>query len=94
MADVRSSLKSHGLTFTEIAKIVGERWQNSPAEARENYQRLANIEKEKYYAKMAEYKKSPEYDAYQKYLEEFKTKHAASSKGSLNSGLVLFRDLG
>jgi hypothetical protein len=34
--------------------------------------------KEKYYAEMAEYKKTPEYEAYQKYLEEFKAKHGTA----------------
>ncbi|KAF2185117.1 hypothetical protein K469DRAFT_779923 [Zopfia rhizophila CBS 207.26] len=78
---VRETLKGQELSFTEIAKVVGERWQVLPADAREGCERQANTAKEKYYAELAEYKKTPQYDAYQKYLEEFKAKHAAPQKG-------------
>lgn len=78
---VVESVKGQELSFTEIAKIVGERWQVLPTDAREACERQANTAKEKYYAEMAEYKKTPQYDAYQKYLEEFKAKHAAQHKG-------------
>ena len=60
---------------------MGERWQILPADSREACERQANSAKEKYYAELAEYKKTPEYEAYQKYLEEFKAKHAAPPKG-------------
>ncbi|KAF2785589.1 hypothetical protein K505DRAFT_369017 [Melanomma pulvis-pyrius CBS 109.77] len=78
---VRESLKGQEYSFTEIAKVVGERWQVLPADAREVCERQANAAKEKYYAELAEYKKTPQFDAYQKYLEEFKAKHGAPSKG-------------
>ncbi|KAL1611069.1 hypothetical protein SLS59_000706 [Nothophoma quercina] len=68
------------LSFTEIAKVVGERWQVLPAEEREACERQANSAKEKYYAGLAEYKKTSQYEAYQKYLEEFKAKHNAPTK--------------
>ncbi|PVI00374.1 hypothetical protein DM02DRAFT_655464 [Periconia macrospinosa] len=77
---VRETLKGQDLTFTEIAKVVGERWQVLPAEAREACESQANGAKEKYYTMLAEYKKTPQYEAYQKYLEEFKAKHAAPQK--------------
>lgn len=85
---MRESSKDQQLSFTEIAKLVGERWQVLPTEAREAYQGQANARKEKYYAELAEYKASPEYDTYQKYLEEFKAKHTAPDDGSLNSRLL------
>ncbi|KAF1954019.1 hypothetical protein CC80DRAFT_136122 [Byssothecium circinans] len=78
---VRETLKGQDLSFTEIAKVVGERWQVLPAEPREACERQANRAKEKYYATLAEYKKTPQYEEYQKYLEEFKAKHAAPQKG-------------
>ncbi|KAJ4344777.1 uncharacterized protein N0V89_012521 [Didymosphaeria variabile] len=77
---VRETLKGQDLSFTEIAKIVGERWQVLPADSREACERQANSAKEKYYAELAEYKKTSEYELYQKYLEEFKAKHAAPPK--------------
>ncbi|KAF2112490.1 hypothetical protein BDV96DRAFT_163868 [Lophiotrema nucula] len=77
---VRETLRGQELSFTEIAKVVGERWQVLPADAREACERQANAAKEKYYAGLAEYKKTAQYAAYQKYLEEFKAKHAAPQK--------------
>jgi len=65
------------MSFTEIAKLVGERWQILPVEAREVYQHQANVGKEKYYAELTEYKKSAEYNVYQEYLKKFKAKHIA-----------------
>jgi vacuolar-type H+-ATPase subunit C/Vma6 len=79
---MRQSLKAQDLSFTEIAKIVGEKWQLSPAEAREPYQRQANAGKENYHAELAEYKKFSQYDAYQKYLREFKAEHSSQYNGS------------
>lgn len=78
---VRELLKGQELSFTEIAKVVGERWQVLPAEEREACERQANTAKERYYAELAEYKKTPQYEAYQKYLEDFKAKHAVPTKG-------------
>jgi hypothetical protein len=52
-----------------------------PAAEREAYERQANGAKERYYAELADYKKTPQYDAYQKYLEDFKAKHAVPTKG-------------
>lgn len=78
---VRESLKGQDLSFTEIAKVVGEKWQVLPAEEREGCERQANGAKEKYYAELAEYKKTPQYEAYQKYLEDFKAKHSVPTKG-------------
>jgi len=78
---VRESLKGQDLSFTEIAKVVGEKWQVLPAEEREGCERQANGAKEKYYAELAEYKKTPHFEAYQKYLEDFKAKHSVPTKG-------------
>jgi hypothetical protein len=72
---VREALKGQNLSFTEIAKVVGERWQVLPPEARDVCERQANAAKEKYYTELAEYKKTPQYEAYQMYLEEFRAKH-------------------
>jgi hypothetical protein len=78
---VRESLKGQDLSFTEIAKVVGEKWQVLPADEREGCERQANAAKEKYYAELAEYKKTPQFATYQKYLEDFKAKHSVPTKG-------------
>ncbi|KAF2804318.1 uncharacterized protein BDZ99DRAFT_154940 [Mytilinidion resinicola] len=84
---MREMLKGQELSFTEIAKVVGERWQVLSPDAREACESQANGAKEKYYTELAEYKKTPQYDAYQKYLEEFKAKHAAPVKEGKRSKL-------
>jgi len=75
---VRETLKGQDLTFTEIAKIVGERWQVLSPEAREACEKQAGQAKEKYYAELAEYKKTLDYAQYQEYLVEFKAKHSGT----------------
>lgn len=74
--EVREELRGQDLSFTEMAKLVGERWQVLAPEIRETCERQAAAAKEKYYAEMAEYKKTPQYAQYQEYLAEFKAKHA------------------
>lgn len=61
--------------------MVGEKWQVVPADEREACERQASSAKEKYYTELAEYKKTTEFEVYQKYLEDFKSKHAAPTKG-------------
>ncbi|GME32590.1 High mobility group HMG1/HMG2 [Neofusicoccum parvum] len=72
---MRESLKGQELSFTEIAKLVGERWQTLSPSSREACERQAAAAKEKYYSELAEYKKTPEYAQYQEYLVEFRAKH-------------------
>jgi hypothetical protein len=79
--DVRKTVHGQGLSFTEIAKTVGERWQVLLPQHRKEYERQAKVAKDNFHAQLAEYKKTPQYDAYQKYLEEFRTKHPASFTG-------------
>jgi hypothetical protein len=80
-AEVRGLLKGQDLSFTETAKVVGERWQVLSADERETYEHHANDAKEKYYASLTEYKKTPKYEEYQEYLEGFKAEHNAPTKG-------------
>lgn len=83
--EVREELKGQELGFTEIAKVVGERWQALPPDVREAYEQQANAAKEKYYAELAEYKKTPEHFRYQEYLVDFKAKHGATRVGEYAS---------
>ena len=74
-SEMRDRLKGQDLSFTEIAKIVGERWQDLSTGQKEPCERRAQSLKEKYYADLAEYKKTPQYTQYQGYLADFKAKH-------------------
>ena len=78
-SELREELKPENLSFTTIAKRVGERWQDIPAEEKEPYESEASAAKEKYHAEMAEYKTTKSYREYQQYLAEFKAKHTSNS---------------
>lgn len=77
-SEIREELKPENLSFTTIAKRVGERWQDIPAEEKEPYESEASAAKEKYHAEMADYKTTKSYREYQQYLAEFKAKHASN----------------
>ena len=78
-SEIREELKPENLSFTAIAKRVGERWQDIPAEEKEPYESEASTAKEKYHTEMADYKTTRSYRDYQQYLMEFKAKHAGNS---------------
>jgi DNA-binding XRE family transcriptional regulator len=73
---MREELKGRNLTFTEIAKLVGENWQSLSQLEKEPYESQAQKAKEKYNNDLVEYKKTPEYKIYTLYLQEFRVKHA------------------
>ncbi|TKX25329.1 SAM domain-containing protein 1 [Elsinoe australis] len=83
---IRERLRGQELSFTDIAKIVGENWQDPDPEERAACERQAQAMKETYYAQLTEYKKTPQWAAYQEYLADFKEKHGdANSKKSKRS---------
>ncbi|ORX91959.1 HMG-box, partial [Basidiobolus meristosporus CBS 931.73] len=71
---VRNELKDQNMTFTEIAKIVGDRWKSISPEEKDEVERSAAKEKEEYYQILNAYKETEEYREYQRYLEEFRKK--------------------
>jgi hypothetical protein len=73
-------LKGKDLSFTEIAKTVGERWQVLAPDEKATYESRSQAMKDHYYAQLAEYKKTQEYSQYQDYLADFKAKHEHGSK--------------
>ncbi|RQM06968.1 hypothetical protein DH86_00000115, partial [Scytalidium sp. 3C] len=77
-------LKGKHLSFTEIAKLVGENWQTlSPAE-KEPYEHQAFVAKERYNNELNEYKKTEQYKEYARYLAEFKAKQQNQQQGQSN----------
>ncbi|PHH77375.1 hypothetical protein CDD82_3547 [Ophiocordyceps australis] len=79
---MREDLKSQSLTFTEIAKLVGENWQSLPPAEKETYECQANAAKEKYHRDLAEYKKTSNFAKYAAYLHDFKEKQAKQTRDS------------
>jgi hypothetical protein len=73
---MREELKGRNLTFTEIAKLVGENWQNLSQLEKEPFETQAQAAKEKYNNDLSDYKKTPHFKKYNAYLQEFRAKHA------------------
>jgi len=82
---MREDLKGQNLSFTEIAKLVGENWQGISPDEKEPFETQAQQAKEKYNHSLAEYKKTPEYRRYAHYLQEFKHKQASQGQGVYSS---------
>ena len=72
----RDQLKDQSLSFTELSRQVGERWQALSPEERDHWKQKAAIPWEKYKADLAQYQKTEQYQEYQNYLEEFRTAEA------------------
>ncbi|KAI1310470.1 hypothetical protein F5Y03DRAFT_41026 [Xylaria venustula] len=77
---MREDLKGQNLTFTEIAKLVGENWQNLGRTEKEPFEKQANEAKERYNQALGEYKKTAECKKYNEYLLEFRKRQAAQTQ--------------
>ncbi|KAG5962533.1 hypothetical protein E4U58_003838 [Claviceps cyperi] len=77
---MRDDLKSQNLSFTEIAKLVGENWQTIPPADKEVFERQANAAKARYHRQLAEYKTTSDFRKYTQYLYEFKQRQAKMFK--------------
>jgi hypothetical protein len=75
---IRDEMKGQNLSFIEIAKLVGERWQALAPAEKEPFETRALQAKERYSRELAEYRKTAEYRQYAQYLQEFKAKQAQS----------------
>ncbi|KAI9893637.1 MAG: hypothetical protein M1814_006433 [Vezdaea aestivalis] len=71
------------LSFTEIAKLVGQRWQHLPPHEQEPFKRQADAAKERRRVLMEEYKKTEQYGDYEQYLVDFKAKNNPAAKSDL-----------
>jgi hypothetical protein len=78
---MREELKGRNLSFTEIAKLVGENWQNLSSSEKEPYEQQAFADKERYTTELTEYKKTELYKEYSQYLADFKARHSNPPQG-------------
>lgn len=78
---MREELKGRSLSFTEIAKLVGENWQNLSPGDKEPYEQHAFAAKDRYNSELAQYKKTEQYSIYCQYLIEFKARYANTQQG-------------
>lgn len=77
---IREEVKGDNLSFTEIARLVGERWQKLSASEKEMFESHAAALKDRYNVQLAEYKKTDAYRQYMEYLADFKAKHGVGPK--------------
>ncbi|MCJ1399691.1 hypothetical protein MMC11_002893 [Xylographa trunciseda] len=77
----REELKPQNLSFTSIAKLVGERWQALAAGHKEPFESQAASLKETYNTELAKYRRTSSYKDYLEYLTDFKAKNANPSTG-------------
>ncbi|KAH8815034.1 hypothetical protein F5884DRAFT_663987 [Xylogone sp. PMI_703] len=82
---MREDLKGRHLSFTEIAKLVGENWQTLTPAEKEPYEQQAFTAKEKYNQELNEYKKTEQYKEYARYLADFKAKQMSQQQGTSNN---------
>lgn len=82
---MREELKGRHLSFTEIAKLVGENWQTLTPAEKEPYEQQAFAAKEKYNQELNEYKKTEQYKEYARYLADFKAKQLSQQQGTSNN---------
>jgi hypothetical protein len=77
---LRTEPEVASLSFVDIAKEVGRRWQVLPAERKRVWESHAARALQEYERQMDEYKKTDSWRKYQVYLNEFKTQQAQAAK--------------
>ena len=81
---MRELLKPQSLSFTEIAKRVGEQWQSLDPHVKGQYESRAASAKEKYRADIAQYKTTDHYREYNEYLHAFNLKNADDKRAKID----------
>lgn len=75
----REQLKEQNLSFTDLSKVVGEKWQHLTRDERGDWKTKGAIPWERYKAELAEYQKTHDFREYQRYLTQFKATQAAKN---------------
>jgi HMG (high mobility group) box len=76
---IREEVRVRNLSFTDIAKLVGDRWQKLTSEEKEPFESQANAAKEKFNVEFALYKKTDSYKQHTHYIAEFKANHSGTT---------------
>lgn len=76
---VREEVKGENLSFTEIARLAGERWQKLDPAQKDLFESHAAALKGTYNAQLVGYKNTGTYQQYMEYLADFKTKHSGAA---------------
>lgn len=73
----REQLKEQNISFADISKLVGEKWQQLTRDEKEEWKTKSAVPWEKYKAELADYQQTIDFRDYQRYLAEFKASQAA-----------------
>ncbi|BFZ62746.1 hypothetical protein YB2330_003856 [Saitoella coloradoensis] len=79
--ELKKDVANNSLSFTDIAKIVGDRWKLLDPEEKERMEDDAARKKEDFANAMLKYRSSQEYYKYQVYLTQFREKHPNADLG-------------
>jgi HMG (high mobility group) box len=77
--NIREEVRCQNLSFTEIAKLVGDRWQKLSSDEKDPFESKASEAKEKFNVQLAQYKKTDSYKSYVQYISDFKAKHSSTT---------------
>ncbi|CAG8596087.1 8814_t:CDS:2, partial [Scutellospora calospora] len=77
---VRETYQGKGISFADMAKIVGDHWKNIPPKEKEEMEITALKAKEEYQIALSEYKTTKQWKQYQEYLKNFKETNEQSSR--------------
>ena len=80
--EVREDLNGDTPSFTEIAKLVGKKWQNLTPSEKDPYEQQGFAAKKTFRNELAEYRRTKSYDDYAEYLQQFKAKQLYTQKSS------------
>ncbi|KAG0775648.1 hypothetical protein G6F26_012714 [Rhizopus arrhizus] len=90
--EARAQLKDQSLSFSDIAKIVGDQWKNLGSREKKIYERNAMRAKDEYLDALEKYKQTKKYRDYQLYLTDFKSKQHEENKRITRQRKRLKRD--
>ena len=77
---IREEVKDQNLSFTQIAKLVGDRWQKLDSAGKEPFETQASTVKERYNNQLSAYRKTDEFKDYMAYLTDFRAKHGQTAE--------------
>lgn len=78
--EVRAELNQKNIQFSDLAKIVGIRWNNLDPMEKQRRQDEAAALKAEYHQQLTNYRSTPEFRDYQLYLARFEADAAASGR--------------
>lgn len=90
---VREKIKGQSMPFTEISRLVGDRWQALPPAKKEEWKQAAAVPWEKYKQDLATYQKTEDFRKYEQYVANFKAtqatkKNTSKRRGSQSQGVL------